>query len=209
MSTYKDKIALHWSEFRNQRSLISLADSTIITLVPLTLVLLNRNWIYARYFNIDEWMYVGYGYHYLDPTFYATNYKISRLPWVLLEALIRGALPPLVSSWILALGVLALGNIALYFALKTPLGRLPALFAGIFIAGLTFMHANGGPDYHNTLAGAFYCLAMLFCARSARQASISGDVVFLGVFTALSIHTNPVFTNLAPILVAQYSCPII
>jgi hypothetical protein len=45
---------------------------------------------------------------------------------------------------------------------------------------------------------------MLFCARSARQASISGDVVFLGAFTALSIHTNPVFTNLAPILVAQY-----
>ena len=56
----------------------------------------------------------------------------------------------------------------LYFALRLTFGRLPALFAGIFIAGLTFMHANGGADYHNTLAGAFYCLSMFFCALYAR-----------------------------------------
>ena len=78
------------------------------------------------------------------------------------------------------------------------------MFAGIFIAGLTFMHANGGADYHNTLAGAFYCSAMFLCARCARQRFSSRDLVFCGASIALSIHTNPVFINLAPILVAQY-----
>ena len=149
-------------------------------------------------------MYIGFGYNYLDPSFYTTNYKISRLPWVLTEALVRSSFPPRLSSWILAFGVLALGNIAFYFALEAPFGRLPALFAGIFIAGLTFMHANGGADYHNTLAGAFYCLAMLFCARCVRQQFASRDLVFLGASIALSVHTNPVFINLIPVLIAQY-----
>ena len=204
MSTYKDKTALRLPGFANQNNRISFLDIIIITLVPLTLLLLNQNWIYARYYSIDEWMYVGYGYHYPDPTFYATNYKISRLPWVLLEALVRGSFPSLVSSWMLAFGVLALGNIALYFALKIPFGRLPALFAGIFMAGQTFMHANGGPDYHNTLAGAFYCLSMFLCARCARQGLPLRDLVFFGAALALTVHTNPVFINLAPILLVQY-----
>ena len=184
--------------------LLSIIDIITILSIPFFLLLINNTWIYAKYANLDEWTYVGYGYDYLDPTFLATNYKISRLPWVLLEALVRGAFPPLISSWILAFGVLALGNIALYFALRIPFGRLPALFAGIFIAGLTFMHANGGADYHNTLAGAFYCFAMLFSARCARQQFSPRDLVFFGASIGLSIHTNPVFINLAPILVAQY-----
>jgi len=204
MSTHLDKMALRSSDIPRREFIISLLDSSIVTSVPFLLLLFNSYWLYARYFNIDEWMYVGYGYQYFDPTFYVTNYKISRLPWVLLEALVRGAFPPLASSWILAFGVLALGNVALYFALRIPFGRLPALFAGIFIAGLTFMHANGGPDYHNTLAGAFYCLAMLFCARCARYALNSRDLVFLGASFALSVHTNPLFINLAPVLIGQY-----
>ena len=56
-------------------------------------------------------MYVGYGYNYLDPTFYATNYKISRLPWVLLRRSFGGSFPSLVSSWMLAFGVLALATL--------------------------------------------------------------------------------------------------
>jgi hypothetical protein len=149
-------------------------------------------------------MYVAYGYNYFDPNFYATNYKISRLPWVLTEALVRGFFPPSLSSWILAFGILALGNIVFYIALRIFLGRPPALFASIFIAGLTFMHANGGADYHNTLAGAFYCLSMFYCAKCARQELPLRDLVFFGAALALTVHTNPVFINLAPILLAQY-----
>jgi hypothetical protein len=204
MSTYKDRITLHLSLIANRKLSLSLVDSIIITSVPLVLLLLNQNWIYPKYSNLDEWMYVGLGYNYFDPAFYTTNYKISRLPWVLMEAIVRGSFPPLVSSWILAFGVLALGNIALYFALKIPFGRFPALFACIFIAGFTFMYANGGADYHNTLAGAFYCLAMLFCARCAHQRLPLRDLAFFGASIALSIHTNPLFVNLAPILFAQY-----
>ncbi|MBW0003927.1 MAG: hypothetical protein JO216_10595 [Hyphomicrobiales bacterium] len=160
--------------------------------------------MYARYFNIDEWVYVGYGYSYLDPTFNVTDYKIGRLPWILLEGIVRGSFSRLVSSWILAFGVLALGNIALFFALRIPFGRLPALSASIFIAGLTFMYANGGPDYHNTLAGAFYCLSMFLCARCARRQPPGRDLVFLGAVLALTVHTNPVFINLVPILIVQF-----
>jgi hypothetical protein len=204
MSTYKDRIALHWAAIPNRKFSSSILDAILITSVPFVLLLLNQNWIYTKYSNLDEWMYVGYGYNYLDPAFYTTNYKISRLPWVLTEAIVRGSFPPLASSWILAFGVLALGNIALYFALRIPFGRFPALFACIFLAGFTFMYANGGADYHNTLAGAFYCLAMLFCARCARQRLPLRDLVFFGASIALSIHTNPLFINLAPILFAQY-----
>ncbi|MBV9113237.1 MAG: hypothetical protein JOY67_10495 [Hyphomicrobiales bacterium] len=204
MSTYKDKIAAHLTQLRRGDISEYFFDCIIITLVPLILLLFNQTWIYAKYSNVDEWMYVGYGYYYWDPFFYATNYKISRLPWVLTEALVRGSFPPLISSWILGFGVLAFGNIILYFALRMPFGRLPALFASIFIAGVTFMHANGGADYHNTLAGAFYCLSMFFCARCARQQFVPRDLIFFGASIALTIHTNIVFINLLPILIGQY-----
>ena len=92
----------------------------------------------------------------------------------------------------------------LYFALRLTFGRLPALLAGIFIAGFTFMYANGGADYHNTLAGAFYCLSMFFCAHYARQQFSSRHLAVLGAAVALTVHTNVVFLNLAPILIAQY-----
>ena len=115
---YKNKIALRLSGLPRRNTLISIIDVITIISVPFFLLFLNNNWIYAKYANIDEWIYVGYGYSYLDPTFLVTNYKISRLPWVLLEALVRGAFSPLISSWTLAFGVLALGNIALYFALR-------------------------------------------------------------------------------------------
>ncbi|MBV8765791.1 MAG: hypothetical protein JOZ66_12835 [Hyphomicrobiales bacterium] len=204
MSAYKDKAALRWSEFTWCDFRLSLGDALIILCVPFTLLLLNQTWTYTRYSFLDEWMYVGYGYNYFDPTFYPLNYKISRLPWVLTEALVRGFFSPLVSSWILACGISGVGSAVLYFALRITFGRLPALCAGIFIAGLTFLHANGGADYHNTLAGAFYCLSMLFAARCARQPLALRDLVFFGAALALTIHTNPVFANLAPILFAQY-----
>ena len=111
---------------------------------------------------------------------------------------------PLISSWILAFGVLALSNIVLYFALRLTFGRPPALLAGIFIAGLTFMYANGGADYHNTLAGAFYCLSMLFCAYYAQRQFSSPHLAVFGAAIALTVHTNVVFLNLAPILIAKY-----
>jgi hypothetical protein len=195
---------LRWVAIANRAFLSSIIDVIVITSIPLVLLLLNNTWIYPKYSNIDEWMYVGYGYNYFDPAFYTANYKISRLPWVLTEALVRGSFPPLLSSWILGFGVLALGNIALYFALRISFGRLPALFAGIFTAGLTFMHANGGADYHNTLAGAFYCIAMLYCAECARRQSALRDLVFFGACIALSVHTNQLFINLVPILFGQY-----
>jgi hypothetical protein len=204
MSAYKDRTELCRIPKRHRNISIPLLDSIIIISVPFALVLLNQSWTYAKYFNIDEWVYVGYGYRYLNPTFYAESYKISRLPWVLTEALVRNSFPPLISSWILTFGVLALSNIVLYFALRLTFGRLPALLAGIFIAGFTFMHANGGADYHNTLAGAFYCLSMFFCAHYARQQFSSRHLAVLGAAVALTVHTNVVFLNLAPILIAQY-----
>jgi predicted outer membrane lipoprotein len=92
----------------------------------------------------------------------------------------------------------------LYFALRLTFGRLPALIAGIFIAGSTFMYANGGADYHNTLAGVFYCLSMLFCAHYAQRQFSSRHLTVMGTAIALTVHTNVVFLNLAPILLAQY-----
>ena len=183
---------------------IQLLDMIIVNSIPFVLAFLNQSWIYAKYFSIDEWVYVGYGYRYLNPTFYEDSYKISRLPWVLTEALVRGAFPPLVSSWILAVGVLALSNTLLYFALRLTFGRLPALLACIFMAGFTFMYANGGADYHNTLAGVFYCLSMFFCALYARWEFRARHLAVLGIAIALTVHTNVVFLNLAPQLIVQY-----
>ncbi|MBV8827839.1 MAG: hypothetical protein JO108_01275 [Acidobacteriaceae bacterium] len=179
-------------------------DLLSIVAVPLGLGLQNPSWIYPRWYDIDEWVYVGYGYRYLNPTFYSENYKISRLPWVLTEALIRGTFPPPTASWILSFGVLALGNVALYFALRLTFGRASALITSIFIAGFTFMYANGGADYHNTLAGAFYCFSTFLCALYARRQFDLRHPTLLGAVVALTIHTNIVFINLVPLLLAQY-----
>ncbi len=188
----------------DSNKLRAIYDCAIILIIPVLLAAMNDTWLYPTIGWLDEWYYVGYGLNYSDPDFLPQYYKISRLPWILVEVVMRNLFTPAAASWFMILGCLTLGNIAFYAAARDALGRPPALLAAVFLAAFTPIHASGGADYHNTLAGPFYCVSLLFSMRAARSAGPSLDAVFSGVALAIALHSSILFVNFIPILTLHY-----
>ena len=180
-------------------------DCLIISAIPILFAATNDTWLYPTIGWLDEWFYVGYGINYSDPEFLPGYYKISRLPWVLVEVMARNLFSPVTASWLMVLGCLTVGNVAFYAAIREALGRPPALLAAVFLAAFTPVHASGGADYHNTLAGPLYCVSLLLSTRAARSPGVTFDAFLSGVAIALMLHTNILFVNFLPILTLHYS----
>ena len=177
-------------------------DVLVLAAVLAVMVIANTEWVFTRNQWIDTWMYFGYFRHYDFPAFLAGNKKIARLPWILLGFLVNKAASPVASEFILHLGLLALGAIGLYRVTLLMFGRAVAVI--IALTYITYMpgHADGGWDYHNTLAGPLYIFAyaaLLSLTRDRTRPGWRGSV--FGLLFALTLHTNIIFILLIPALI--------
>src|SRR5437660_1243391 len=134
----------------------TLGDISILCCIPLLQAVINDGWIYSDVGGFDSWVYFGYGLNYADPNYLDSYYKISRLPWILLEFVGRSVFNPVIASWILQIGSLALGSASLYFLFVRTLDRRSAFLGAAIFAAYPFAHSSGGGDYHNTIAGSLY-----------------------------------------------------
>ncbi|KAB0269704.1 hypothetical protein [Microvirga brassicacearum] len=130
-------------------------DLALVWLIPIAQALINETWLYTPLGYLDPWYYLGFGLNYTDPTFENQNYKIARLPWLLLQFIVRSLVDAVVASWILQIGTLTLASTSLYLLFARTLGRSAAFFGAAFFAAYTFGHASGGADYHNALGGLY------------------------------------------------------
>jgi hypothetical protein len=178
----------------------------IVLLVPLTLSAINGSWLYTPVGFLDPWYYVGYGYHYDDPSFMENYYKASRLPWVLAQYIFRHAFSPIVANYILQIGCIWVATAAVYLAAAALFGPVPAAIASAFLAAYTHFHGGGGggADYHNTLAGPLYAISFLLVTLAAQRNRNSWPwFMSSGAAFATAVHTNISFVNLSPILLAH------
>jgi len=181
-----------------------LIDLAILWAIPLIQAIINDAWLYSPIGWLDPWYYLGYGLDYSDPTFLDDYYKASRLPWILVEFAARHIFNPVVASWVLQLGTLALGSTCLYFLFSRTLGRGAAFVGAALFAAFPFAHANGGADYQNVLAGPLYALTWWLALRTADLGLSPIRLFWAGAAAAATIHTNIVFASLLPIMAFHF-----
>ena len=189
-----------------QKPQSTLLDLGIIWIIPLVQAVINDAWLYQPIGWLDPWYYLGYGLNYYsDPTFpFPGYYKSSRLPWIFLEFIARHLFNPILASWVLQLGTLALGSTSLYFLFSRTLGRNAAFVGAALFAAFPFVHGNGGADYQNALAGPLYCLTWWLAIRAADLGLTANRLFWIGAAVIATIHTNVVFINLLPVTALHF-----
>jgi hypothetical protein len=174
----------------------------------LIVVLLFRSFLYffnsTIFFNpigwIDPYWYVGIGLYYDISDFSADYYKISRVPWNILEFLARQTLLPGSAAYVLQTSTAALTSTAIFIYLRDLIGRSKAFVLAclsIFIPLLP--NASGGADYHNAFSGGLYFVTMALLVRAILKPSAFLAFCTGAAFTA-TIHTNPLFILLTPMI---------
>ena len=176
----------------------------VIIVTPITIAVINDEWLYTPVGEQDPFWYVGYGYQYLDETFENDNYKISRLPWILVQFLVRNIFGPIETSWIMTLGFLALGSIGFYLTASQWYGRLPSFIGAVSLSTYTHFMVSRAPDYHNTPAGPLYIWGYLALTLAASSTSHKRRWYFVaGVILALAVHCAFGLIFLFPVLVVH------
>jgi hypothetical protein len=182
-------------------------DDKVIVIYLLFVVLLFRSFFF--YFNstiffndvgwLDPYMYIGIGLYYGIPDFFANHYKISRVPWNILEFLTRQTLLPESATYVLQSSIAALTSVAIFVYFRNLIGKPKSFLLASFSIFFPLLHAGGGAgaDYHNGFSAALYFLTLAFLVTAILHASKC--LAFLaGATIAATVHTNPLFILLAP-----------
>ena len=158
--------------------------------------------------NLDAFVYLGYFWHYPEHLWVFddnSNYKISRLPWVLPGYVIHTLMGTIAGSYVLAYLTMAGGAAALYLLLRDTLhDRTAASVVGVAWAGCTWAHGIGGWNYHMLAASAYYLAACWLIVRSARSPFSYVSSTMAGIFLASSVHAYIVMVTFAPLVAFLY-----
>ncbi len=146
---------------------------------------------------LDPFMYVGYGLYYSIPDVMNTYYKVSRLPWDLLQFSARQIFRPDIAAFAIQFVCFSGMSIAAYLFFRRLINRSAALLIAVLCIFFPVAYSNGGADYHNTMTGLLY-FSMLACATTAIVAGSLLMAVCAGGAIALALHTNPTLVMLGP-----------
>jgi hypothetical protein len=147
--------------------------------------------------SLDSVQYIGLGLYYAIPDFWNQNYKVSRLPWVLLEFIARQSFSPETAAFVLQFVGSAAMSVAAWFFFRQLLSHSSALLLAIFCIFLPLAHDLVGADYHNTICGALFFAMMALLSAAIIEGSLLLAAV-AGASVALALHTNPTFALMAP-----------
>jgi Dolichyl-phosphate-mannose-protein mannosyltransferase len=146
---------------------------------------------------IDPYVSVGYGLYYSIPDFLDWYYKVSRLPWNILEFTARHILRPEGAAFFLQFFSASLMSISVFLYFRRLISKSNALLLAVVSIFFPLFYGDGRPDYHNTISGPlyFFMLAMLTSSIAERSLLLAA---WAGVAAALALHTNPLIALLGP-----------
>jgi len=158
---------------------------------------------------LDSFVYVGYFWHYPEHLWVFddnSNYKISRLPWILPGYVLHALAGPIVASYVLAYVTLALGAVALFLLVKECLDdRGSAAIVSVAWACCTWAHGNGGWNYQVLIASGYYLMTCWLVVRAARGRSPGRAALLAGTFFAAAVHTHLFLVVFAPLVALLYT----
>jgi hypothetical protein len=157
---------------------------------------------------LDSFMYLGYFWHYPEHLWVFddnSNYKISRLPWILPGYVLHTLTGPIVASYVLAYLSMTVGAVALYLLVRDSLDNRPgAAIVSVAWACCTWAHGIGGWSYQVLVATGYYLMACWLVVRAARAPSPRGAALLAGAFFAAAVHTHLFLVIFAPLVAVLY-----
>jgi hypothetical protein len=157
---------------------------------------------------LDSFVYFGYFWHYPEHLWVFddnSNYKISRLPWVLPGYALHTLAGPVAAAYVMAFLTIAGGAAGLYLLLRDSLhDRTAPGVVGVAWACCTWGHGIGGWSYHMMAAAAYYLMGCWLIVRAASRAHRGASAVTAGVFLASALHTNLFLVTFTPLVALLY-----
>lgn len=153
---------------------------------------------------LDSFVYTGYFWHYPEHLWVFddnSNYKISRLPWILPGFVLQTLMGTIGGAYALAYLTLAGGAVAAYLLVRDSFDdQRAAAVVGVAWACCTWVHGIGGWSYHGMASGAYYLLACWLLVRAARGRHPRASAVVAGVAFACAVHTHLFLAVFTPFL---------
>jgi len=140
---------------------------------------------------IDPFFYIGYGQNYSDSSYLTGHYKISRLPWVLVQFAYRSIFNTDIVSYILHFSVYALASYFIFKIAQKIAGNLSAFMIAILTPIFLYTYC-GGADYQNNFSAVLFLGLILHIINGTNTNKDTHGNFFLitGILYALVIHTN-------------------
>jgi len=154
---------------------------------------------------IDAFGMLGRFWHYADQNPLFEAYKASRLPWILPGFVLHHLFDEVTASYILHTIVLVGSSVGVYLLLRDTLHDRPA--AAVTAASwssYTWIHGNGGWNYHTAAAAAYYIWGLWMLARSTAAARPRLWLAGAGATAVSAVHTHIVFAGFLPVAALLY-----
>ena len=153
---------------------------------------------------IDTFGMLGRFWHYTEHNPLFEEYQGSRLPWILPGFVLHQLFDAIVASYILHTSVLLASSAAVYLLVRDTTGdRVSAAAACIAWACCTFLHGNGGWNYHVVGATSYYVWSLWMITKAARSGRRRW-LIGAGASLACAIHSHIVFAAFVPITLLLY-----
>jgi hypothetical protein len=186
------------------------APVAILLVLPLLLLLLDRNWPYATLVH-DPWVYLG---HALDPwhmlvkfngDYHSRFYYTSRLGIILPLATAHALLPALIANFLVRFVLFEVSVLCVFDLLARTVGRKTGLLTAL-ILGTNFFFLDAIARDYSDAFGIAYLLAAIWGASYA-GGSWRGllAMAVAGASTVALISVNLTYLTLAPVPLACYA----
>jgi hypothetical protein len=178
----------------------------ILTAIPVVLALVNREWLFTIPGEDDPWRYIGLGYYYFnDSGLYSTNYKVSRVPWILIEYVIREIFSPANAEIILGLSFIILGSIGFYLLVSRIFDRRIGFISAALLSTYSYYLVSRSVDYHNAAGSMFLIWSLYFLTLAIQSVKNQRGWFFVtGLVFGIAVHIELVVLCCFPAIIVQF-----
>ncbi len=175
--------------------------------IPIVLALVNQEWMFTHAGETDPWLYISLGYFYFkDPTLVSsTSYKLSRVPWILIESFIRNLFTPTTAAIVLTLIFVIPAAIGFYLLVSRFFGKEVGFISAALLSTYSYYMVNRSPDYHNAAGSLFLIWSLYFLTRAVQSNNRQRWWFFAcGVVYGLAVHSELFLLGCFPAMIVQF-----
>jgi hypothetical protein len=177
-----------------------------LSLIPIILALVNQEWMFTRAGEDDPWWYISLGYfYYKDPLLASNSYKISRVPWILVESFIRHLFTPTTAAIVLTLIIVIPGSIGFYLLVSRFFRKEIGFISAALLSTYSYYMVSRSPDYHNAAGSLFFIWSLYFLTLAVQSKNRQRGWFFVcGAVYGLAVHSEFFVLGCFPAMILQF-----
>ncbi len=178
-----------------------------LSLIPIILALVNQEWMFTRAGESDPWSYISLGYfYYKDPLLEFTSYKISRVPWILVESFIRNLFTPTTAAIVLTLIFVIPGSIGFYLLVSKFFSKEVGFISAALLSTFSYYMVSNSPDYHNAAGSLFFIWSLYFLTMAVQSKSRQRWwFLVTGLTYGIAVHSELFMLGCFPAMIVQFA----